>query len=497
MNKLKVRYQNRVYEVNPLTTAQEFINEFQLKVKDPMAVVINGYFTRMNEKIRVDSSISFLELASSQGKRVYESSVLFVLLAVFYKRYPNLRAFIQHSIHKGIYVEIDGGELSEEQILEMEKNVKELAERDLPINRISQDWDVSLQEMQELQRQDMVNLYRYYSPSTFKFYEFDGFKENLHLPLLPTTKTLKHFALKKYRDGIVVIFPEFQESPEIPEFVDRPKLFRSYQEYAGWTRILKVRTVGQLNRYIMNGQIEDLVKVSEAFHEKRVAQIADQITKKERPARLALIAGPSSSGKTTFSKRLGIQLRVNGFRPVAISMDNYFLDRDKTPRDADGNFDFERVDALDVPLFMDHMSKLIAGEEVQLPKFDFHSGTKKITGEILKLEKDQIIIIEGIHGLNPRLTGHIDPNDKFKIYIAPLTQLSLHRHDRIPASDTRLLRRIVRDNYFRGYPAAETLNRWRSVRHGEKQYIFPLQEEADAIFNSAIFYELSILKFHA
>ncbi len=486
------------YEVEPLLTVEEFIFKHEIKVNDPVAVVINGVLARLNAKIRTDSALDVIDLESQLGKRIYESSVTYLFVVAFTKLYPKLNVFIQHSIQKGVYAEIDGAELSVEEIEKIAEKMKQMVEADMEINQVTRDWDVSMSTMKEKERNDMLNLYRYYSPSSFKFYELDGVEESVYLPLLPSTKHLKYFHIQKYRDGVVIILPEFiGGSKDIPVFEDRPRLFKTFQEYNEWTRILKVRTVGQLNKYIMNGQIDDLIKVAEAFHEKRVANIADQITKGEKPKRLVLIAGPTSSGKTTFSKRLGIQLMVNGFNTVPISMDNYFVDRAHTPKDAEGNFDFESLDAIDVPLFMEHINRLLLGEEVEIPRFDFHTGSKRPSGYKLKLSKNEIVVIEGIHGINPKLTSSVSSDDKFKIYIAPLTQLNLHRHDRIPASDTRLIRRIVRDSFFRGYTASETIGRWRSVRAGEKKNIFPLQEEVDTVYNSALFYELSVLKVHA
>ena len=498
MEKFKVTCEGKIYEVDPLISIEEFVKVHEIGTEDPVAAVLNGVLTRLNTKIRTDSVLDIIKLKSQLGKRIYESSVCFLFVVAFKKLFPDLGIFIQHSIQKGVYAEVQKGKLSEEDVSAIYKKMKEMVKADLEIKKVSRDWDVSISQMKEQDRQDMVNLYRYYSPSSFKFYELDGYEESIYLPLVHSTRFIEHFHIEKYRDGIVIVLPEFSNgSKEIPEFVDRPKLFKTFQEYHEWSRILKVRTVGQLNKYIMNDRIEDLIKVAEAFHEKRVAQIADQITHGDKIRRLVMIAGPTSSGKTTFSKRLGVQLMVNGFNTVPVSMDNYFVDRSSTPRDEDGNFDFESLNAIDVPLFTDHINALLKGEEIEIPRFDFHTGTKKPSGKKLQLAPNEIVVIEGIHGINPKLTTTVPDDDKFKIYIAPLTQLNLHRHDRIPASDTRLIRRIVRDSFFRGYTASETLSRWRSVRDGEKKNIFPLQEEVDVVYNSALFYELAVLKVHA
>ncbi len=494
MEKIKIVYREKSYEVSPLTTTLDFIKEYRIKVRNPMAVVLNGYLKRLNQNIKIDSTLDIIEFGSPQGKRIYEGSVIYLFIVIFTKKYPNLDLFIQHSIQKGIYVEIHGGELSEEEVGELQLAMKKMSDDTLPINENSKELDVVLDEMKKIHRQDIINLYKYNFDREYKYYELDGVQESLYLPLVPNTSYLSYFKLEKYQSGIVIILPLGKDITSIPKFVDRPKLFKTYQEYHEWSRVLKVRTVGQLNKYILHDGIDDLIKVAESFHEKKVAEIADRITHKKHIPRLILIAGPSSSGKTTFSKRLGIQLMVNSFKTLAISMDDYFIDRDKTPKDEDGNYDFESLEAIDIKLFTKHIKKLLEGGEIELPKFDFRTGVKGPSGKKIKLEKDQLIIIEGIHGLNPKLTVSINEKDKYKIYIAPLTQLNLHRRDRIPASDSRLIRRLVRDSFFRGYNASETLDRWRSVREGEKKNIFPLQEEADVIFNSALFYEFSVLK---
>lgn len=497
MRKLSVKIDGKQVEVPALSTIEEIIATCDIKTQDPIAAIVNGHLVRLNQKIRMDSNIQLVDMKSAQGKQIYESSALFLFLVSFQKLFPGYEVFIQHTIQRGIYAEVSGGTLTAEQVTSIKSHMSKLVDGKIPIEKVERDWDEVMESMKERDRNDMINLFRYHHPTKLEFFELDGVDECLYLPLAPNTSYLKWFDIVKYRDGVVILLPDFKHNKEIPEFLDRPKIFNSFLEYNQWTQILKVRTVGQLNKYIMNDEIGDLIKVSEALHEKRVAHIADQITTRPHVPRLVAIAGPSSSGKTTFSKRLEIQLRVNGFMPVTIGMDNYFVDREFTPRDEDGNYDFEDIKAIDVELFSSHINDLLQGKEIELPRFDFQKGKKFPSGEKMRLEKNQIIVFEGIHGLNPLLTSHIPREDLFKIYIAPLTQLNIHRHDRIPAADTRLLRRMVRDNFFRGYSAVDTLSRWASVRRGEKKNIFPLQEEADAIFNSALFYELSVLKPYA
>lgn len=498
MEKFNVSFRGKDYKVAPLSTVLEFLTENQLQIKHPVAAVLNGHLTRVDRKIKVDSTLEIIQLESYMGQKIYESSLVFLFVTAFQKKFPTKQVRIQHAIPGGVYAEIVGEEAVKEDVKEVADLMKKMSSDSLPIGLIKEDWDLCLRIMKESGRDDLVDLYRYYAPTEMDLYELDGYKEPFYLPLITNTKFLKDFDLKRYQDGIAILVPDFDKKDKPMSELDHiPKLFGTYTEFKEWGHILQINSVGQLNHYVMNEDIGNLIKVTEALHEKKIAQIADQISKQEYVPRLVLIAGPSSSGKTTFSKRLEVQLRVNGFTPVAVSLDNYFVERDKTPRDEFGNYDFESVDAIDVPLFSYQLASLLKGEEVTLPIFDFKTGTRHLTGKKMKLLPNQIMIVEGIHGLNPKLSGGIEDKDKFKIYISPLTQLNLHHHDRVPSTDTRLIRRIVRDSFFRGYSAADTLKQWKSVRHGESKNIFPFQEEANIIFNSAMFYELSILKPYA
>lgn len=320
-----------------------------------------------------------------------------------------------------------------------------------------------------------------------------------HYPVAPRTGLIGTFELDYDPRGVLLRFPTRSRPSEVPAFKDSPKLRQVYVETRRWLRLLEVGTVGQLNELILSGQIGELLRIAEGLHEKKIAQIADQICGTDKPVRLVAIAGPSASGKTTFSKRLSLQLRVNGVRPVALSTDNFYVDRVDTPKDAQGNLDFEALEAIDLPLFNDVLARLLAGEEVETPRFDFTTGTRRPRDrwKRMRLAEDQVLVIEGIHGLNPRLTESITEDRKFRVYVSALTQLCIDDHNRIFTSDTRLLRRIVRDRMFRNYSAAETITNWPSVRRGEQRWIFPFQEAADVMFNSALVYEHAILKLYA
>jgi uridine kinase len=493
MQNISITYQNHEYKTTPFQTPLEFIEEHNITVQRPMAAVINGHLTRLNKKMRVSGTLELVEFETSQGKRVYESSVLFLFMSAFHKLFPDLTFFIQHSIFNGIYIDIKERELTAAEIHSVLDRMKELVGQNMPIKRVQREWDEAMEIIAQDDRKDVLSLFRYMRPSVFKLYELDGVEEALYQPLLTSTGELPYFGLCKYQQGVILSLDEGREQGAPTSDLQQSKIFDSFQESLQWSRILKVRTVGQLNGHIMDNSIYDLIMVAEALHEKKVAMIADKITCESSEVKVILIAGPSSSGKTTFSKRLGVQLHVNGITPVTISLDDYFIERDKTPKNPDGRHDFESLKAIDVDLFTIHLEQLISGKEITLPRYDFRTGTRK-EGKPLRLLEKQILVVEGIHGINPELTAKIEKRYKFKVYVSALTQLNLHTHDRISTSDTRLIRRIVRDSNFRGYSAGDTLEQWSLVRAGEEVNIFPLQEMADVVFNSALFYELAVLR---
>jgi uridine kinase len=340
---------------------------------------------------------------------------------------------------------------------------------------------------------DKVRLLTRRRKSYLTIYQLRGFRDYFHGYMVPSTRYLTVFELQTYPPGFILRFPRTNPPMQLQPIVDYPKLVGIFREYGQWMSLIGIRDVGNLNEEISSERAREVILVAEALHEQRVARIAEEVAARKPQVRLVLIAGPSSSGKTTFSKRLSIQLLANGLRPFPLELDNYFVDREKTPRDKDGNYDFEALGALDVPLFNEHLLRLLDGQQVTLPRYDFKDGLRKV-GETVSLAPDHIIIVEGIHGLNPDLVPDIPPGAAYRIYVSALTQLNIDKHNRVPTTDTRLIRRIVRDASYRGYTAEETINRWTSVRKGEKQYIFPFQEHADVMFNSALVYELSVLK---
>jgi len=366
--------------------------------------------------------------------------------------------------------------------------------QDTPIERRKMNYVDAVKRLEAQGQFDKVNLLRFRNPPKVVLYRCDGFSDISQGPLAASAGAITHFGLIKHQPGFVIQFPDRSVPPRIPSLRQEPQLFHIFQEHKRWGRILNVSTVGRLNEIIASKEIGDFIRIAEALHEKKIAQIADHVYHHRENIRWLTIAGPSSSGKTTFAKRLAVQLRVNGLQPVTISVDNYFVDRTRTPKDANGDNDFEHIEAIDLQLFNEHLSRLDKGEEVELPTFNFQLGRQEFKGDKMKLAPNQLVILEGIHCLNPRLTEVLPKERKFRIYISALTQLNLDSNNRISTTDNRLVRRLVRDHQFRGHSAAVTMNMWPSVRRGEKTWIFPFQKEADIAFNSALDYELAVLK---
>ncbi len=375
--------------------------------------------------------------------------------------------------------------------------MKELIKEDIPFEREEVPIDEVVEAFEKTKQRDRLRLLKYWKKDSVYVYKCGTIYDYFYGNMVPSTGYLKKFDLIYYKPGFLLKFPSIYDPNSMPPFEDQKKLFSVFREAEKWAKILDVADVGALNEKIHKEEIGDIIRVSEALHEKKIAHIADMITDKRDYVKIVLISGPSSSGKTTFSKRLSVQLRVNGLKPHTISLDNYFVEREKTPRDENGDYDFESIYALDLELLNEHLNKLLNGEEVHIPKYNFVTGKREYNGDILKMSDDFVLILEGIHGLNETLTSGIPSENKFKIYVSALTQLNIDNHNRIPTTDVRLLRRIVRDNRTRGKSAEDTLLGWLSVRRGEDKNIFPYQEDADIMFNSTLVYELGVLKSHA
>ncbi|MCO5062612.1 MAG: nucleoside kinase [Kiritimatiellae bacterium] len=462
-----------------------------------LGAVVNNQLVTLMFKLEVDSSVRFLTFADPLGWRIYRATASFLLAKVVKELFPDAHFSIEHSLSTGFYCyfERDGIEgITEEQIAAIDQRLKQLIAQDVAIERHKVNYGDAVKAFEQQQQQDKLNLLRFGNPPKVVIYTSGAFADLSHGPLAASAGAVTHLGIVKHKPGFVLQFPDRSIPPQIPPLREEPQLFNIFQEHKKWGRILNVNTVGRLNEIIANKEIADFIRIAEALHEKKIAQIADHVAQHRDRIRWLLIAGPSSSGKTTFAKRLAVQLRVSGLQPVTISVDNYFVDRNHTPKDEKGDNDYEHIEAIDLKLFNDHLCRLDAGEKVELPTFNFQIGQQEFKGNSLQLKPNQMVILEGIHCLNPRLTEQLANERKFKIYISALTQLNLDSTNRISTTDNRLVRRLVRDNQFRGHSALVTMNMWPSVRRGEKTWIFPFQGHADIAFNSALDYELAVLK---
>ncbi len=464
---------------------------------DPQIVgaIINGELRELTYKITMDAKVKPIDMSSADGARIYRRSITFLLEAAFEELFPQASMVIDHSVSSGGYYCIVTGfnPLTQEVLDQLSNKMLSMVEADPPFERRIVPISEAIEVFTQKGYDDKVQLLKYRQKDTLVLYSLGDHQDYLHGYMVPSTGYLKRFGLKLLGDGFVLIYPRRHMPGNLLPMPDYPKLLRTFRQYGNWLSRLGIENVGSLNDAISGGRIREIILVSEALHEQKIADIARQVADRSNAARIVLIAGPSSSGKTTFSKRLSVQLLAQGCSPFPLELDNYFVDRERTPRDEDGQLDYETLLALDIERLERDLLALITGDEVQLPCYDFKTG-KSGPGEVVKLGKDQLILLEGIHGLNPGLLPNVPQKTTFRLYVSCLTQLNLDRHNRISTTDTRLLRRIVRDQRERGYSALDTIGRWESVRRGEKRHIFPFQENADEVFNSALVYELSALR---
>ena len=453
----------------------------------------------LNKKIKADCEIEFLDISDSNGHKTYVRGVNLLLLDAFYevcKDMPLKNVFIKYMIGDSCYCEAEGIEITDELLKKVEEKMHELVQKDILFEKRV----VSTQEASDIfekhKMYDKKKLFEYRRVSTANIYSLDGFEDYYYGYMPSGSGLLKYFTIEKYCNGFMVNMPNQKTPTEVKNHVPSPKLFKTLQEAGNWGKMVNVRTVGALNEIVANGGASNLILVQEALQEKKIAQIAEKIAG-DASKKFVMIAGPSSSGKTSFSHRLSIQLRTFGITPHPISLDNYFKNRADTPIDENGNYDFECLEAIDLEQLNKDMTALLAGETVQMPVFNFLTGQREYKGDFLKLGRDDLLVLEGIHGLNDKLSYSLPKESKFKIYISALTQLNIDEHNRISTTDGRLIRRMVRDARTRGSSAAKTISMWPSVRRGEDKYIFPFQEEADVMFNSALIYELAVLKPYA
>lgn len=482
----------------PAGTTYEAIAK-QVQKEYPYDIILakrQGKLVELNKKIKTGQKIEFLTTESNSGHKTYVRGVTLLMLRAFYAvcgdRGLN-NVFVKHQIGNSRYCEADGVEITPELLVEVEQYMQELVHRDMPFLKRSVDTEEALELFEKHGMLDKKRLFEYRRVSKVNIYTLDGFEDYYYGYMPPSTGVLKYFSLEPYGAGFMINLPNRKTPDQVSAHQPSPKLFHTLQEASDWGKMVNVDTVGALNEVISHGGVSDLILVQEALQEKKIAQIAEQIAS-DPSKKFIMIAGPSSSGKTSFSHRLSIQLRTLGLNPHPIALDNYFKNREDTPLDENGNYDFECLEAIDVELFNQQMNRLLAGERVELPTFNFLLGRKEFKGDFKQLKADDILVIEGIHGLNDKLSYTLPSESKFKIYISALTQINIDEHNRISTTDGRLIRRMVRDARTRGASAAHTIGMWPSVRRGEDNYIFPFQEEADVMFNSALIYELAVLK---
>jgi uridine kinase len=481
--------------VLPETTPADVIEKINYQREHRIiAARFNNKVVRLSYPLTTDGRLSFVALDSSDGMSVYRRSLAFVMIRASRELFPGARVYIRHSLSKGYYCELRLDRVLEPGDLEkLKARMREIVNADEPFIRLEVPVEEALRIFEEDGQIDKVGIIKYRKEPTVAIYKLGDFTDYFYGCLAPSTGYVDKFELRDYPPGFILRFPLYEDPTTIPEFREQKKMAEVFREYVRWGQILGIEKVGDINEIVEGGETADMIRVAEALHEKKMAYLADVIDSKLTRPRLVLISGPSGSGKTTFSKRLAIQMRVNGLNNITVSLDNYFLDREETPRDDTGEYDFEAPEAIDVDLLNSQLLDLFAGKEVDVPRFSFRYG-KRVGYRKMRLEPEQILILEGIHAINPNLTPSIPSIMKFKVYVSALSQLNIDYHNRVPTTDTRKLRRIVRDNLFRGYNAIDTLTRWASVRRGEDQYIFPYQEEADAMFNSSLPYELCVLK---
>ena len=494
---IKIRCKNNKKSVNIRigSTLSEIFSQLGLEMEyGPISAKVNNKVEGMHYRVYKPKDIEFLDMHSASGIRAYTRSVFFVLCKAAHDLWKDCTVIIDIPISNGYYVNLKlGREVTPDDVNELRQRMQQLIDARLPIHRFESTTEEAIEMFRQGGSMSKVKLLENSGRLYTTYYDLDGYKDYYYGTLLTNTKQIYLFGLEYYFDGILLRLPSRTDPSKLGAFIRQDKMFEIFKEHHRWQEILGLRTVGDLNKAISDGHTNKLIQLSEALQEKKIAQIADEIAKR-KTVKMVLIAGPSSSGKTTTCKRLSIQLAVNGIYPVGISLDDYFLDRDQTPRDEDGDFDFEHLHALNIPLLNEQMNALFRGEEVELPRYNFQKGKSEWSGKKLKLKGNEILVVEGIHALNPELTAQIPDEQIYRIYASALTTILLDSHNYVPTTDNRLLRRIIRDYKYRGVSAKETIRRWPSVRKGENRWIFPFQENADAMFNSAMLFELAVIK---
>jgi uridine kinase len=494
--KLNIVYNDKQIQVEEGTTIKEALKkEIENSENQIITCLYNNTIRSLNHKINKNGNIELIDYTNIEGKRVYVRGTLYVMAKAFSEVYPEAKLTVNYQLSNSMYCEIDNMNVTEEMIEKVRARMKEIIEKNIEIKKVVMTQEEAKKFFEkEQQKRGLLQFNK--KSNEFSLYYCEDYYNYFYGVMPLSTGVIKYFDIVKYKDGFLIKYPSREHPNELAQFKETKKLLSTLNEYDDIYKILKINTVQRLNRKVSEDGGKETVILSEGLHEKKISDMADKIVK-NKDIKVVLIAGPSSSGKTSFANRLGMQLMLNGKRPVTISVDNYFVERENNPKDEFGNYDFECLEALDVELLNNHILKLLNGEEIEIPTFNFNTGHKTYNGETLKLGENDILVMEGIHCLNNKLTMSIPRNKKYKIYISDLTVLNLDYYNSISTTDTRLIRRIVRDNQFRGYSALQTIKTWYSVNRGERKYIFPYQEEADSMFNSSLIYELSVLKDYA
>lgn len=494
---MKITYENQNIEATSGITVYELLEgEIKQAKTEVIACKVNNEVRSLNLKLTEDAKVELIDLNCKDGMMIYIRGIMYIMAKALNELYPEALLTVNYQLSNAMFCELDNMEMTEEMIENIRKRMSEIIDKDLEIRKVK----MTRQEAEEFYEKEKtlkgkIQIAQDTPYGASLYYCEDYF--NYFFGVMPiSTGYTKVYDIVKYKDGFIVRYPNWKTPTKLSPFVENKKLVATLDEYEDIYKLIGINTIYKLNREAKRDEAQDAILLSESLHEKKIADLADHIAN-DKQVKVILIAGPSSSGKTTFAKRLGFQLRLNGLKPVTISVDNYFVEREENPKDELGNYDFECIEALDVTLFNEHLVKLLNGEEIKVPTFDFTVGHKKYNGETMKLAQDEILVIEGIHCLNDKLTSAIPKEQKYKIYISALTVLNIDYYNRISTTDTRLIRRIVRDNQFRGYSAKHTIKMWYSVNRGEERYIYPYQEEADNMFNSSLIYELGVLKDYA
>ena len=498
MIQIRCKNNKKTQKVEIGSTLFDVFSAFDLKMTHgPVSARVNNKVEGMHYRVYNSKDVEFLDMTSASGSRAYTRTLFFVLCKAVQDIYPNTDVVIDIPVSNGFYVDIRlGRPVVEEDVNILRRRMQEIIDAKMPIRRYLVPTEDAIALFQEKGDVEKVKLLKTSGSIYTTYYKIGEYVDFYYGTLLTNTSGLYLFGLEKYYDGMLLRIPSLRDPDKLGEMTKQDKMFDIFKEHHRWQDILGIRTVGDFNQAIDAGHATDIINISEALQEKKIAKIAEDIANRQG-VKLVLLAGPSSSGKTTSCKRLSIQLAVNGLKPLQISLDDYFVDRDKTPKDDNGEYDFESIYALNLDLLNEQFNALFRGEEVELPKYDFPSGKSVKSGKKLKMEPNNVLVVEGIHALNPELTAHIPQEQIYRVYASALTTILLDNHNYIPTTDNRLLRRIIRDYKYRGVSAQETIHRWPSVRAGENKWIFPYQENADAMFNTAMLYELSVIKMQA